>query len=63
MQAWEEASQDALRTAGWAQTQKEVYKMCKQDQMTKEELSTTKSFRDKTRESTAQPQLQLALDV
>lgn len=41
MQAWEEASQDALRTADWAQTHEEVYKMCKQDQMTKEEQSTT----------------------
>lgn len=30
----EEASQDALRTAHWAQTQKEMYKMCKKEDST-----------------------------
>lgn len=34
-------SQDAVRTADWDKTQKEVYKVCKQDQMTKKEHSTT----------------------
>lgn len=32
---------DAVRSADWDKTQKEVYKVCKQDQMTKKEHGTT----------------------